>query len=136
MESSRLNKSLALSSLGSCQSVRKATKFIVPLLLLSFVLLQHSSYLLDFSTMIIDKNYMFILCNGILVLISKTSGFIGNWEYVPEKAAESRPEMEDKVAKGEEGKGEPIREGEKEEEVKKDIVLVTEEELKVDRLYL
>ncbi|CAN0927201.1 hypothetical protein LINGRAHAP2_LOCUS35750 [Linum grandiflorum] len=148
MESSRQNKSLAVSKLGRSQSVRKATKFIAPLLLLSFVLLQRSSYLLDFSTMVIDKNYMFILCNGILVLIAKTSGLIGNWENVPEKAAESRPEMEDKetaeakkdvvliteelskeIAKEEEG--EAIAEGEKEEEVKKDVVLVTEEELKV-----
>ncbi|CAN1121075.1 hypothetical protein LINPERPRIM_LOCUS1966 [Linum perenne] len=129
-------KSMALSKLGNSQSVRKATKFIAPVLL-SCVLLQHSSYLLpliiDFSTSVIDKNYMFILCNGILVLIAKSAGLIGNGENVPEKggeAAESKPEMDHKERAQEEAE-EVIIEAEKEEDGKKDVILITEA-LKVD----
>ncbi|CAN1858142.1 hypothetical protein LINPERHAP1_LOCUS42754 [Linum perenne] len=66
-------------------SVRKATKLIAPVLFFFFfVVLHNSSYLLplmlEFSTMTVDKNCMFILCNGILVLIAKSSGLIGNGE--------------------------------------------------------
>ncbi|CAI0383517.1 unnamed protein product [Linum tenue] len=120
------NKSLPLSN--SSQSVKKATKLIAPILFF-FVLLQHSAYVfplfLELSSTVVDKNYMFIVCNGILVLIAKSSGLIGNGEK--KKAAGFDQEMEDKQKLEEVEEEEVIAEGERREEEGKDCSFIMEE---------
>ncbi|CAI0432115.1 unnamed protein product [Linum tenue] len=122
----RQGKSLPLSS--SSQSVKKATKFIAPIIFF-FVLFQHSDcvfpLVIELSSTVVDKNYMFILCNWILVLIARSSGLIGNGGK--KKVADFKSEMEVREKVLEEAtEEEVIAVGERREEGK-DCSFVTEE---------
>lgn len=59
--------------------IKMATKFLLPVSIFSIVVSYSSlicAALKLFSGYSIDKNYMFLLCNGILVFIVKNSGVI------------------------------------------------------------
>ncbi|KAM7272071.1 hypothetical protein ACFE04_031285 [Oxalis oulophora] len=69
---------MEVSKLLSTKFVKiKNTKFLVPFSIFSIVLSYLTFLIVTLQVSIqIDKNYMFLLCNGILVLIAKNSGFM------------------------------------------------------------
>ncbi|KAF9669635.1 hypothetical protein SADUNF_Sadunf14G0127800 [Salix dunnii] len=67
------------SNLSHLHSLKLATKLLAPVCFVSFIftcssLLPLISSFVQFTSFNIDKNYVFLLCNGILVLIVKNSG--------------------------------------------------------------
>ncbi|KAL1204857.1 hypothetical protein V5N11_017459 [Cardamine amara subsp. amara] len=58
----------------------KLTKFVVVLIWALSLLVTHNFYIYRFTiqlvTHAVDKNYMFLLCNGLLVFVVKYSGLI------------------------------------------------------------
>lgn len=71
------------SQFSKPRPLKLANKFLASVFFLA-VIFSCSSLLplilnfIGFFSCNIDKNYMFLLCNGILVLIAKSSGFIGS----------------------------------------------------------
>lgn len=88
--------------------IKMATKFLLPVSIFS-IIVSHSSLmsftLKFFSGYSIDKNYMFLLCNGILVFIVKNSGVINKppeekeTDLVNAKNAIKEKESEQQVVK-------------------------------------
>ncbi|KAK8717804.1 hypothetical protein V6N13_045058 [Hibiscus sabdariffa] len=60
--------------------LKLVTKVLLPFSLLSLILLLSNfrtlAYVLQLFSFSVDKNYMFLLCNGLLVFIATTSGLI------------------------------------------------------------
>ncbi|XP_010465116.1 PREDICTED: uncharacterized protein LOC104745548 [Camelina sativa] len=58
--------------------LKRLTKFIVVSIWVLSLLVTHNFYLYRFTiqlvTHAVDKNYMFLLCNGLLVVVAKCSG--------------------------------------------------------------
>ncbi|KAK8505965.1 hypothetical protein V6N13_002622 [Hibiscus sabdariffa] len=67
-----------------CVSLKLVTKILLPFSLLSAILsypllfnFQTLAYSLQLFSFSVGKNYMFLLCNGLLVFIATSSGLIG-----------------------------------------------------------
>ncbi|XP_010487060.1 PREDICTED: uncharacterized protein LOC104765089 [Camelina sativa] len=60
--------------------LKRLTKFIVVSIWVLSLLVTHNFYLYRFTiqlvTHAVDKNYMFLLCNGLLVVVAKCSGLV------------------------------------------------------------
>lgn len=115
--------------------IKMATKFLLPVSIFSIVVSYSSlisAALKLFSGYSIDKNYMFLLCNGILVFIVKNSGVINKspeekeTDLVNAKNAIKGKESEQQVVKLSEEKVDMEVE-EAQETEQRSCVVVTEE---------
>ncbi|GMI69150.1 hypothetical protein like AT3G13130 [Hibiscus trionum] len=81
-----INKNQTIQSIISSHFLKLVTKIVLPFSLLSAILsyplfcnsrtLAYGLQLFSFS---VGKNYMFLLCNGLLVFIATSSGLIGGY---------------------------------------------------------
>ncbi|KAJ0263940.1 hypothetical protein HA466_0023810 [Hirschfeldia incana] len=68
--------------------MKKLTKFIVISIWVSTLLITHNFYLckltIQLVTHAVDKTYVFVICNGLLVFVAKYSGLIASSKPVEE----------------------------------------------------
>ncbi|MBA0758321.1 hypothetical protein Gotri_021329, partial [Gossypium trilobum] len=137
------NKKQRIQLITTSHLVKLLTKILLPFSLLSVILsypfmcnFQALAYGLQLFSSGVGKNYMFLLCNGLLVFIATSSGLIGSscveTDVKAEKAVKiSKLEVEASEPKGSNLKPNVVAEFDQREEA--DVPLVVENEGEEDR---